>query len=60
MKNKKTVLFHRDYAGFTGGHLKVWDYYQHVLMSDVFKPEIFFTSESVWLNNPWSELKEHV
>ena len=58
MSIKKTILFHRDFKGFTGGHLKVWDYYQHVLISDDFKPEIFFTPESVWLNNPWSSVKE--
>jgi len=59
MTNKKTVLFHRDFSGFTGGHLKVWDYYQHVLLSKDYKPEIYFTPESVWSNNPWSELRGH-
>jgi hypothetical protein len=23
----KRIYFHRDYRGFTGGHLKVWDYF---------------------------------
>ena len=50
---KKTVLFHRDFAGFTGGHLKVWDYYQHIQSSKNYNAEIFFTRKSSWVDNPW-------
>ena len=53
MKKKLTVLFHRDFAGFTGGHLKVWDYYQHIQSSKNYNAEIFFTKQSIWINNPW-------
>jgi hypothetical protein len=37
---KKTVLFYRDYRGFTGGHLKVYDYFQHVNKSDSYRASI--------------------
>ena len=58
MKNKTTLLFHRDFKGFTGGHLKVWEYYQHIQSSDYFNAKIFFTNDSSWVNNPWIEIKD--
>ena len=51
-------MFHRDYKGFTGGHLKVWEYFQHIQSSDDFSAEIFFTNDSSWVNNPWIEIKD--
>ncbi|WNC71290.1 hypothetical protein RGQ13_14315 [Thalassotalea psychrophila] len=60
---KCKVLFHRDYRGYTGGHLKVYDYYRHLIDigCDV---DIFFTSRSVWDNianvNPWKEETENI
>jgi len=53
MNKKYTVLFHRDFKSFTGGHLKVWDYFQHVNSSENFNAEISFTPQSNWNNNPW-------
>ena len=53
-----TVLFYRDFKGFTGGHLKVWDYYQRVQSYALFDEEIYFSAESSWKNNPWSGLKK--
>ena len=53
---KCKILFHRDYTGYSGGHLKVFDYYKHLidLGCDV---DIFFTKRSTWDNkanvNPW-------
>ena len=58
--NKKTVYFYRDFKGFTGGHLKVWEYYQHVMSSNAFKAEIFFSNETSWVNNPWIDVKHQV
>lgn len=56
---KKTVLFHRDFQRFTGGHLKVWDYFNHVLASNDYQPRVAFTSESKWNDaNPWNESRE--
>jgi len=57
MKSKTTLLFYRDFKGFTGGHLKVWEYYQHIQSSDQYKAKIFFTNDSSWINNPWIEIK---
>ncbi|MEB3320100.1 MAG: glycosyltransferase family 4 protein [Cyanobium sp.] len=38
---KKSVLFHRKYGGFTGGHLKVYDYFNHCLLIEGLNPEIY-------------------
>lgn len=47
------LLFHRNYRGFTGGHLKVWDYFEHAGQSE-FEPRIYFTAQSLWdAENPW-------
>lgn len=52
----RQVLFHRDYRRFTGGHLKVWDYYNHVRSAAGWRPEIMFSAESVWdAGNPWAQ-----
>ena len=57
----ETILFYRDFRNFSGGHLKVWDYFVHVRYSDKYKPQIFFSRESIWdENNPWMEIREHV
>src|SRR5213595_1197859 len=58
---KRLVLFHRDFRRFTGGHLKVWDYFNHVRASNSFEPRIAFTSDSIWdETNPWANSKEFV
>jgi glycosyltransferase involved in cell wall biosynthesis len=50
----RKILFYRDYHGFTGGHLKVWNYFEHVEHSNIFKPKIYFTSNSNFdVENPW-------
>ncbi len=55
------VLFNRRFLGFTGGHFKVWDYFNHVRYSGTHQPQIFFSKESVWdESNPWSGLKGNV
>jgi len=55
----RKVLFYRDYRGFTGGHLKVWDYYNHVKAFLNFIPQIYFSAESVWdPSNPWLKEKD--
>jgi hypothetical protein len=58
---KKKVLFYRDYREFRGGHLKVYDYFNHLAKSSRFAPEIFLTSQSL-IANPWSSctsIKSH-
>jgi hypothetical protein len=44
----KRVYFHRDYHDFQGGHLKVWDYFNHVDAAEGYRAEIYFTPQSVW------------
>lgn len=49
-----TLLFHRDYRSFTGGHLKVYHYFLHTQESARFQPRIHFTPDSVRSpDNPW-------
>jgi hypothetical protein len=58
---KKFVLFHRDFQRFTGGHLKVWDYFNHVLASEDCEPRISFTERSIWDGtNPWEACRDAV
>ena len=57
----RTVLFFRDFRKFHGGHLKVWDYFNHVRASPRFDAKIAFTENSVWTDaNPWTGAREHV
>lgn len=50
----RSVLFYRDFRRFTGGHLKVWDYFIHVLSSGDHRPYIQFSKDTVWdRTNPW-------
>jgi glycosyltransferase involved in cell wall biosynthesis len=58
---KKLVLFHRDFREFSGGHLKVWDYFNHVLTSAKHEPRIAFSAETRWdSSNPWLNSRDYV
>jgi hypothetical protein len=51
----RRVLFRRDFRNFTGGHLKVWDYFNHAGAAPDHRAEIYFTPETRWdATNPWS------
>lgn len=50
----KRILFHRDYRRFFGGHLKVFDYYQHTKHFHGFEPNIFLSRETI-ADNPWKD-----
>jgi glycosyltransferase involved in cell wall biosynthesis len=52
MADKKRILFHRNYKKFSGGHLKVFDYFNHAKSSNFWVPEIFFTPSSK-PDHPW-------
>ena len=53
-ETRRVLLFHRDFRVFTGGHLKVWHYFQHAGKSRRFVPRIYLTPESVMDGaNPW-------
>lgn len=50
----RILLFHRDYRGLTGGHLKVRHYFAHAAHSTRYTPRIFFTPQSILgPANPW-------
>jgi hypothetical protein len=57
---KRLVLFYRDFQAFSGGHLKVWDYFNHVLSSATHEPLIAFSEESKWdATNPWLKFRNY-
>ena len=57
----KTILFFRTYRGFQGGHLKVWNYFNHVMHSISFRPLIHFSQDTVWdKSNPWLDFKDYI
>ena len=58
---KKIVLFYRDFQRFSGGHLKVWHYFNHVRASNEYEPRIAFSRDSKWdETNPWRDAREFV
>lgn len=57
----RTVLFHRKYRRFHGGHLKVWHYFNHVLATSGFDARVLFDIDSAWdSSNPWSAARGRV
>ncbi len=55
------MLFYRDFRRFTGGDLKVWDYFNHVRATPGWEPYVRFYGETVWeATNPWTTAREHV
>jgi glycosyltransferase involved in cell wall biosynthesis len=56
MEAPGTLLFHRDFQGLTGGHLKVWHYFQHAAHSRRFQRRIHLTPRSIRdQRNPWHQ-----
>lgn len=50
----RTILFIRDLTVFTGGHLKTWQYFGHVLAHPAFDAAARFTDRSIRdSRNPW-------
>lgn len=49
----RTVLFHRDFRGYSGGHGKVYDYYGHVLAHADFDARVHLVPGSMADGNPW-------
>ncbi len=57
---KKQVFFFRHYKGFTGGHLKMFDYFNHISFMDDYEPKIYFSPDSLWdEGNPWRDCGNH-
>ena len=54
LEDRPILLFRRDFKGLTGGHLKVWHYYNHAERSKCFIPRVYLTPESTQAEeNPW-------
>ena len=49
----RRLLFHRDFHQYTGGHGKVWDYFNHAGRHPQWSPAIHLTASSTDLHNPW-------
>jgi glycosyltransferase involved in cell wall biosynthesis len=57
----KTVLFFRTFRGTTGGDLKVWHYFNHVLAAPGHTARVSFSADSVWdESNPWRDRRDLV
>lgn len=57
----RTLLFHRKYRRFHGGHLKVWHYFNHVLAAPGWNARVHFDTDSSWdKTNPWAEERDRV
>lgn len=50
----RDLLFHRDFRGYSGGHGKVFDYFEHARAHPRFRPRVHFTPGSVHAGNPWT------
>ncbi len=54
-------MFFRNYKEFHGGHLKVWNYFNHVLASPDFEPRVCFSEQTtLGGENPWRDSQDLV
>lgn len=54
MTLSQSILFYRDFIRASGGHQKVYDYFQHLVAHRRYRPSISFSDESLWNStNPW-------
>lgn len=51
----RTILFHRDFREYSGGHGKVWNYFNHSLAHPGWCPKIYLAPGSARAGNPWIE-----
>lgn len=49
----RKLLFYRDFQRYSGGHGKVWDYFNHAGRAPGWKPAIYLTPRSTAAQNPW-------
>jgi glycosyltransferase involved in cell wall biosynthesis len=60
MNKARTIYFYRKFNRFTGGHLKVWDYFNHIKMAGDYLPFIYLEpGGDVSENNPFQSLKQY-
>ncbi len=56
-----TVLFHRNHPRFSGGALKVWDYFNHILAFPGYSAYVRFGPSTAWdEGNPWMAARDRV
>jgi len=54
------ILFHRDFAGYSGGHGKLWDYFRHALALG-WDARVYLTVDSLRdASNPWMQIPERI
>jgi glycosyltransferase involved in cell wall biosynthesis len=60
-KKRQSIFFYRDFLGLTGGHLKVWHYFNYIISFPEYIPYIYFSQKTVWdASNPWLNIdKKH-
>lgn len=57
----RTVFFQCHLTEFHGSHLKLWNYFTHVLAAPEFTPRIAFSSRTIWNEtNPWLHEKDYI
>jgi glycosyltransferase involved in cell wall biosynthesis len=57
----RTVSFQCKLRNFRGAHLKLWDYFTHVIAAPEFTPRISFAERTRWdETNPWLNSREYV
>lgn len=56
----RRMLFHRDFRGYTGGHGKVWDYFNHALALG-WDARVYLAEGSLrGHDNPWMAVPERI
>jgi len=54
------MLFYRHFAGYTGGHGKVWDYFRHALALG-WDAQVYLSTDSLRdPSNPWMQMPEQI
>ena len=54
------ILFHRDFKEYTGGHGKVWDYFNHAIALGL-DARVYLTPDSLRdASNPWLSIPERI
>lgn len=49
----RALAFHRDFRRYSGGHGKVWDYFNHANAHPGWRASVYLTPDSVHVENPW-------
>lgn len=58
--NAMRILFHRDFKEYTGGHGKVWDYFNHAIALGL-DARVYLTPDSLRdASNPWLSMPQRI